>query len=72
VKVLAAPRNQRSIIIDAAITVIIKTAITMRCSGLLVMCRNNPNRVPSGSKAMPHFGHLPGFGCRMSECIGQT
>ena len=45
----------------AAISATITAAMMARCNGLLSMCRSMPKRVPSGSKAMPHFGHLPGF-----------
>ena len=37
-------------------------AMTASIKGLFVTCRIMPNLAPSGSKAMPHFGHFPGFG----------
>ena len=33
-------------------------AMTPRCSRLPVICRNNANRVPSGSRFMPQVGQL--------------
>src|SRR5215207_1262027 len=49
-------------IIKTAMMASISAAITVRCKGLLIMCRSMPKRVPSGSRSMPHFGHLPAFG----------
>jgi hypothetical protein len=50
---------QRSIIIAAAITASISATIIAMWRGLLIMCRIKPNRVPSGSRSMPHLRHLP-------------
>jgi hypothetical protein len=54
-----------------AMTAIITPAMMDMCSGVS-MWRSNANRVPSGSKAMPHCGHLPGPDARTLRCIGQT
>jgi hypothetical protein len=55
-------RDQRIIIIAAAIIAAISAIMTIRCKGLLTMCRSRANRVPSGTKSMPHLGHFPRFG----------
>jgi hypothetical protein len=67
-----AEQGYSSILMSAAITATIATAITARCNGLENMCRRIANRVPSGTSAMPHVGHVPDMDCRTARCIGQT
>jgi hypothetical protein len=68
---LRARRNGQRIIIAAIISTTIIAPITISGSGFDIMWRTMPKRAPSGSKAMPHFGHLPGPAWRTSLCIGQ-
>jgi hypothetical protein len=63
--------DQRTIIIMAIIAATISAAMTIKCMGLLTICLSIPNRVPSGTKSIPHFVHFPGLGWRTSVCIGQ-
>lgn len=63
---------QWSSIIAAAITASMAATMTARCSGLLSMWRSRAKRVPSGSRSMAHFGHLPGPAWRKPACIGQV
>jgi len=67
-----AQQRHSSIIMTAAMTATITTAITARCIGLEIMCRRIANRVPSGTSAMPHFGHGPDPDWRTALCIGQV
>lgn len=67
-----AERDHSSIIMSPAMNATMATAITARCNGLENMCRRIANRAPSGTSAMPHFGHEPDVDWRTARCIGQT
>ena len=45
---------------NMAIIASMTAAMMASINGLWVMCRSNPNLVPSGSRPIPHFGHFPG------------
>ena len=63
--------GHRIVIIGAAMIATMTPAMMARCNGLLAMCRSRANRVPSGTKSMPHFGHFPECSCCTPECMGQ-